>query len=286
MNYINSNLINKLILTQSISGFELEKITIDGYIYRGDPHNFDMVRDKPTYYGDYQSALKYIKNNEYIKTFKTLNEINLLCLNNTPKNIRFIHLFFTEFLLQQPSEDKTFTIITFILLQVAYGFIFDSMKNLNLYGLSTNDIKDYLIKNINDIDVVDDFIDIITIYIKDDIIPSRCSLRKIDQLLMNNLNILFSPYNFQGIWFLSEETIKNNELCMVINRELFEIKTSMLSCVGTELCIFNPNKYLKNVRLEKYTNNKLIHVNYPNVKKEYYKFKHKYLNLKRKIKTK
>ena len=288
MDYKNSVLINSLIQPHSISNYILDKLIINGFIYRGDHHNYNMVRPKPTFYSDYETGLSYIGEHKYIKKFKTNGDIVLISLNNTPENTRNIHKFFTEFLL--PKHDKTYILVTLILLQVCYGLIDGPMSNLNLYGLTTDDIDRYLSNKI-DGSFIDDFLYIIEDMNIDTINPSRVSYAPIDKLLMKSLKELLEPYNIHGIWYMGRK-YENNDLCYAVNKELFELESQRMACVPSELCIFEPDKHLINIESKQMVEGRFVsrsshnksnkNKNKNKNKYKYYKYKNKYKNLKNK----
>lgn len=279
INYINSTIINNTITPILINGNNLELVILNGIIYRSDQHTISIMRHKPAYFGDYQSAIKYIKVGDYLKYYKTKRPLRLLNLDNTTENIVKLYNFFINYLLKQDNANVIKIQITYILLEIAYGLVINSMKNLDTFNLDINFIGDYLSNVCHiDNDVVYDIVYIIAKYTKESIIPSRFSLRQIDKLIMDNLKELLTPYNFDGIWFDSKYKSKeeDKELCRIMNQKFFDVNSDKLTCVPSEIGIFEPIKTLHLYKILKYVNNKFINI----YKYKYNKYKSKYLKLK------
>ena len=69
--YLNSSIINKDKIIKNINGYNLELVTLNGRIYRSDKHTFDLLRKNPAFFGDFESATKYLSDGSYIKYYDT-----------------------------------------------------------------------------------------------------------------------------------------------------------------------------------------------------------------------
>ena len=311
--YINSNDIDDSIIDTIINitndktnvktnvKYTLKVVILDGYIYRGDKQSQNIIRDIPTFYGDYNAAFAYVRNNEYLKTYITKVPLKLLCLNNTKDNIQLIRKFF-KYLID--INDNLTIKIAYILLQIFYGLIDGSFDNIDLCNLELDTIGNYLLnydkqikrKRINK-DLIDLLKMIINKYKTKNIIPSRVSISEYDFILASMLSDILKPYNIDGLWInntLLNNTLLNNEnlLCRAINRDYYKSTSIKLTCVPSDLCIFNAIKKIQLTKLEQLINNKLININiqfntdrYINKNRNMYKhmynkYKQKYLNTK------
>jgi hypothetical protein len=305
-NYLDTTLVNEQIKPYNIlnnKSIIVNYIPLNGTIYRSDKHTMTMLREKPTFFSDYQSTMSYMgKAYIYIKKYDTKEQLKLLSLNDDSENIDRISNFFTEYLpsVAKSESAKHDIIITYILLQLAYGLIKDNTKNINMCGVENSFIETYLKNNykLEDNDWQDLNI-ILTDYMNRDLIPSRCSLRYIDKILMKCLNKIIPVYGFSGIWYdASNKTYTERMLCKIVNTELYNKDTNKLTCVPSEICIFNPKKYLSYVELSEYNNDKLTIIpisfdNNRNIKsmqhklaeaqKQNNKYKYKYYKYKLKL---
>jgi hypothetical protein len=287
--YKTPKLVNRSASIININGNDLEVVYINGILYRADKHDASLMRRKPAYFGDYESAVRYMQDGSYLKYYRTRRSLKLLSLNNTYENILRIRNFFINYLAKRNKSDIVKIYITFILLQITYGLVIDSMKNLETFNLDIEFIGNYL-RDVYHIDkyVILDILRIITQYTNESILPSRFSLRPIDKLLMGNLKQLLLEFNFDGIWFFSENVLEGNDtLCRTVNRELFSMDTDKLTCVPSEIGIFEPIETLYFYKIFKQESGKYIEVTKkhdsmsagdPYIRK-YYKYKSKYLSL-------
>ncbi|AYV80637.1 MAG: hypothetical protein Harvfovirus4_1, partial [Harvfovirus sp.] len=246
--YENPKMISDEIKTIKINEYDLLIVEICGTIYRGDGHVVSMIRDRPTFFGDYESAMKYSSAEMYLKSYKTKNKITLLVLTKTKENILYLHYFFKNYLTGKYSHSKQDLVslqITYIMLQVAFGLIPGSMKNIDLCSLSIPFIDSYLRHQYDlESNTVDDFILILTKYRTDDVIPFRYSQRSLDRILMENLSKLLKEFGIEGIFYHQPEEIlaiqKPKLLCVVMNKILYEKHVDNITCPPSEICVFSP----------------------------------------------
>ena len=302
-NYINSKDIDDSIIKQEFDGYPLNIVVLDGYIYRGDRHFGHSILHRPKFYGDYDSAYSYVKNNLYFKTYITIHPIKLLCLNDTKDNIKLIKDFIKYLINQDKYINNNIIKVTYILLQICFGLIEGAFNNLDLCGLDLNIIGNYLIHYKNQIkkkEFDDELMDllkmIINKYQTNNIIPSRLSILEFDGILVSMLSEILVPYGIDGIWYnnsIKYMKLQNNEfdqknqiLCMAINRDLYKTESSKISCVPSDLCIFYPFGKLKMTKIEQKINDKLVNIDINlNIKRIQYKnlynkYKKKYINSK------
>ena len=98
-------------------------------------------------------------------------------------------------------------------------------------------------------DNISDINTILTIYTKDaKIRPSRCSMREIDKCIVHNLRMILNKYQIGGIWFSNKfiysDDPSNMSLCVKVNKDLYKKESIKLTCVPSEINIFNPKKSL------------------------------------------
>lgn len=237
----------------------LEIILINGYIYRGDLHTHTTrLLYKPRFFGSYESCIKYfkyVKSTFYIKKYKTLSDVKLLNLSlnednkkkviNLFKNVLFPVLknkysYIPENILQ--IEIK----ISFILLQIFFGFIPNFYYNLDLLDLTPEFIINYFKKLSLKQSYLDFLLLLITEYKNDkSILPSRSTFDYFDKLLIKKLYFLLKPLDIDGCCYVENNNYNQNNLCNIIADKL-EIKSL---CPPTELCIFNPIKFVKFVKI-------------------------------------
>lgn len=290
MDYKNPDIINNSAKIIKINGYELEIILLDGTLYRGDVDTKPMLRSFPTWFGDYNSSFEYVSENEYLKQYKTKRPLKLLSVSNTKENIERIKNFFTN--IKYPKFKKLPEII-YLLLQFSYGLIEGKFRNIDKGNLTIKDIKYFMrtnpigskmiIVNQNTIDI---FIHIITNKYYKNAIPSRCSIKEIDKLLTSSLEQLLKSFEFDGIWFDNSVKIQDNSLCIKVNKDIFDSKSKELTCVPSEMTIFNPSRTLDIVKIEKYKDNTFTDIFVKkggNYKNKYLDYKTKYLLLKTKL---
>lgn len=292
-NYLNQNIVNGEKTNMNISTHIIEINKINGNIYRSDSHTSNVLRPSPAYFGDYESATKYLSDGSYMKSYITKGPINLLSLNNNTENIERIHKFFKEYLFNQ-DKHKDDIKPTLILLQILYGLVVGSFKNLDLCDLTIDNLADYFVKykpsdprNIiipKDINMLSIIINDFT---RDDVIPSRCSLRKFDGILMDSLYKILDQYGIKGIWYdppkLTTDEMEKR-LCIKVNKDYYKKDTNALTCVPSEMCIFNPNNSLKIIKMQQRIGKQLIDKQYKGnfYANKYKKYKNEYLAFKNK----
>lgn len=263
---------------------------INGFIYRGDNHNNIVLSYSPKFYGTYNSALKYVEENEYFKRYSTIKTLRLLKITNDEKNSKKILNFFINTLLEKET-DKIQIKIAIVLLQVLFGVV---LKKINTLDLTENLIKQYLLsQNINN-KIIDLFLKIVEDLgsNQSDTIPSRCSIRQLDKLFMKILKNILYKYNIDGTYYFqlpSYNDIKNspNLLCNKVN-DSYE---SGSTCVPSEICVFNPGFHLGGVKFWKKINGRLKRIRFykrfrKNIKKNYNKLSLNDLHLLTKIHNK
>jgi hypothetical protein len=267
--YYSPDMINSEAQIVSINDHELKIVKINGKIYRGDTHDAPIIRKTPAFYSDMESAVVYIlqeTKDKFLKGYLTKKPINLLVISKS--NHKMLDIFFREVLMKDKLSNKIVVKMTHILLQVCFGMIDGDMDSLDLWGFSTEEIINYLKyhKYTKSPKItIDNFIRMITTLNKKGIRPSRMSIRPLDKILMHNLKDLFSGYDIQGMWFYSDDDpeyftlgssvpFKNldNQFCNRVEKDIYE--DDGITCVTTELCIFDPSKYLThimNVQIDK-----------------------------------
>ena len=247
---------------------EVETVALDGTVYRGDTHTMSMLRQKPTFFGDYESVSKYLQPGSFLKTYETKRPLRLLNLSPSSDNVRRIRDLFDGLLGQARSSPETeFKIrITFLMLEVAYGMVDGTMDKLDLMDLDPDAVVSYLRREYGAEDqMVARFAQILGKYRRADILPSRCSLRRIDKALMANLRDLLSAYHVDGIWYSEELVVvadgePRRRLCIVVNEELYGETTDKLTCVPSEIGIFSPADSLRIVKMQRFVNGELVEV--------------------------
>lgn len=229
---------------------------INGFIYRGDDHKNIVLSSSPKFYGTYKSALIYTNDGDYFKRYTTMGSLRLLKLYNDNKNTISVLKFFNDVVLKN-STNKTDIKIAMILLQVLFGMINGSLDKFDLDDnkittfLKSNGISDptiiLLIKIVNDLESPNTTT-----------IPSRCSMRPLDKLLMKLLKKHLQPYSIDGTYYFqlpSYEQIKDlpELLCNKVNKN-YEHGTT---CVPSEICIFTPSTSLGGIIFWKKINGQL-----------------------------
>jgi len=258
--YINSKLIQEEINTKNIKGHDLKIASINGVIYRGDHHTSNVLRKTPAFYGDIKHAILYaLQQNKdtYMKAYTTVKPLNLLVISKS--NHVMLDTFFREVLLNDIHFNKTVVKITHVILQICVGMINGNMDALDLWDFSVKEVIDYFKYHVDEVpaELYTKIEFIIKNFNTKDIYPSRMSIRPIDKILMKNLKMLFSGYNIHGTWFDASEDpryftfgSKNHDdrkhlLCHHVDKYIYKNDSRQdLTCPPSELCIFNPSKYL------------------------------------------
>jgi hypothetical protein len=253
--YYDQTKVDDDITTINIDGVNINVIILDGIIYRGDTHNNTLLRNSPAYFGDYKSSAKYLSKDSYLKLYTTKQPIKLLCLNNNKDNIIKLKALFKDVLSLKFGKRS---LVTFILLQISYGIISGNSFNIDLIELSISIILQTLKRKMNlPKENVSDINTILTNYVKDSKIrPSRCSMREVDKCIVHNLRIMLDKYQIGGIWFSNKfvysDDPSNISLCVKVNKDIYDKESTRLTCVPSEINIFNPSKSL-NIK-------KIIHI--------------------------
>lgn len=253
---------------------------INGYIYRGDSHKNIVLSSSPKFYGTYNSASKYVEEGHYFKRYSTVRTLRLLKLTNDKINSKNILNFFINIILKKDTLTNNLDVkIGIILLQVLFGIIDISLNKLDL---TDSIIKKYLVDNKID----NNLIELLLKIIKDleskntNTIPSRCSMRSLDKLLMKILKEILIEYEIDGTYYFqlpSYNDIKNlpNLLCNKVNNS-YEFGST---CVPSEICIFSPGTSLGGVIFWKKINGKLSRVKFYKKFKRYIRNKYNKLSL-------
>ena len=264
-------------------------ILLTDYIYRADTHPNDVLRKFPAYFGSFVSALEYFKKESYMKKYKTKKELKIILLDGTPNNVILLQNMYKN---RINNINNTKIKLEYILIQPVYGMILDKFKNIDLCDMSYNDIYDNLLLECKKISVktkepvleseIELFIDILIIYsIRNDAIPSRMSVRYLDRILMHLMNETFES-KYDGIYYnrleidenmnIKSESLKigENDLCYLVNKEIYKMDRKDYSCAPSEICIWNPKKNLDLVEMVKNKDGKNILINlnhHKNIKK-------------------
>lgn len=258
---LDSNYLGKMIRVKKIKG----------YIYRGDTHTNLVVSLKPKFYGTYESATEYIKNGNYLKRYTTIKELTLLDISND-NNIENTINFFKNL---KYDENELIIKMSIIMLQILFGQIEINTK-VDKMGLTDDLISDYFLKNNISNENIKIFLKIINdVIVKDNISPSRCSIRSLDQLLMMNLKILLSSFKIDGIFYVYKMKYNNKtSLCRIVNKYY-----NGNTCVPSEICIFNPSEVLGGVIIWKKINDNYITISRQNKYSRYIKKNYNRLSL-------
>ena len=288
-------LINKRTILEKNSDINI--ILLNGNIYRTDDHTSLVLRKFPAFFGSYESAIEYIQNGFYIKKYKIKRELKIILLDETMNNVTLIQNMF-QYMINKNKMNNIKIKLEYILIQVLYGIILDKFSNIDLCGMSFDEIHKNLISECKKIEVdakrkieessIETFIDILKMYsTRNDIKPSRVSLRYLDQTLMYLMSETFKSYD--GIYYHKKEMNKNmniksddhsdkgnNDLCYIVNKELYEKNTKGYTCVPSEICIWHPQNDLDIVDINKYENGKFVlqNMNHHKNVKRYMKKKH------------
>jgi len=305
INYTDSNTLDKSSQIIKINDYDIEIINLNGIIYRSDQHTMDMLRSSPACFGDYNSAFAYLYPNSYLKTYETKIPLKLFSLNKDHDNKIRLAKFFKGFLFNEPQyKNDILPKILYVILQISHGIVVKSLKDIDLCGLTINEIENYLLnaktdnpKNKLVIDDTNKIKHIINDVSKmDNIIPSRVSLKNLDKFIMTSLKTLLVPYKLDGTYYLEELMSKEDEkktLCYYINKEYFKKESTGLTCVPKEIVIFDPSNTLKITKIQQEVNKTIIEkpleiimdrnkMDRNKYKNEYHKYKNKYHKYKNK----
>lgn len=252
INYKHNSLLSKDVETEYFGLNIITKI-INGYIYRGDEHNALVLSKSPKFYGTKESAMEYIVDGEYLKRYRTIGKIRLLNITAGQNTENIINLFKNYLIGHNLLKHLQIDIkISYIIIQAMFGLSKDG--TIDKAGLADDDIIKYFKKQ----KIIDAntkiFMKIINNIIKRTI-PSRCSIRPIDQLLMMNLRDILSFMKIDGIYYINTNTTGKNLLCKTIDKYYGE---NADTCTPTEICIFDPANKLGGVVMWKKTHNNLI----------------------------
>lgn len=243
----------------------IEVVYLDGYIYRGDPHNNLILSTVPRFYGTQESAQKYF--NSYVKKYHTKRKLKLLYVGSSNENKRMLLDMIKCMIKNNNDDDKDVLESMYIVIQVIYGVIIDKFSNIDTLGLSDDEISEKLDKSCKTLDYMYDesieyiemLLDMIEYYkTRDDIKPSRVGIRYLDKLLMEMLMKIFTKYDYDGI-YLNNGKMTETHLCYHVNNEYYNKKiTNTLTCIPSEMTIWNPQRDLDIVEMKKYENGKVI----------------------------
>jgi hypothetical protein len=287
-NYINPSDVNESIINIKIDKYTLNIVNLYGYIYRADVHQigytidniFDTINNKNindsnAFFGDRQSAIKYLYDNNYLKKYITKKPIKLISLNNSIENINLIKDFFKNYLMNlSVYKDDLIIKVTYILLQISYGLIDGDVSNIDLCDLSIDTITNYLKnaqnqrknKAVND-RTINLFKKIVTEFSKEKPMSSRISIAELDAVSMTFLSKILKPYDINGIWsYTDKSTYTDNTICMVVNKLHYESDSTSISCVPSDMCIFNPIYLIKLIDIKQRRGNELIDISMSTIK--------------------
>lgn len=257
----------------------LQTILINGYIYRGDNHKNFVLTNSPKFYGTYETSLMYTPDGDYLKRYTTLKSLRLLNLSNDNKNTTTILKFLKETVLMNTTDNDSIMKIkmTIILVQVLFGMI---VYTLDKMQLSDEDISDFLEKQ-----KISGLTTALFLKVVNDLqskysstIPSRCSMRPLDKLLMKLFREILVQYEIDGTFYVQGPEFEKqkkieNLLCNKVDKN-YEYGTT---CVPSEICIFNPDSVLGSIKFWKKVDGQLIKVNIKKKLKSY--VKHNYNTL-------
>ena len=298
INYTDSNTLDKSSQIIKINNYDVEIINLNGIIYRSDQHTMDMLRSSPACFGDYNSAFAYLYPNSYLKTYETKMPLKLFSLNKDYDNKVRLNKFFKEFLFnEQQYKNNILPKILYVILQISHGIVVKSLKDIDLCGLTINEIENYLLnaktdnpKNKLTTEDTNKIKFIINNVSKMDTIPSRVSLKMLDKFIMTSLKTILIPYKLDGTYYLEEQISKEDEkktLCYYINKEYFKKESTGLTCVPKEIVIFDPSNTLKITKIQQESNKAIIEkpleiiMDRNKYKNEYHKYKNKYRKYKK-----
>lgn len=233
-------------------GKNLRVKKIMGYIYRGDTHDAQVLSLNPKFYGSRESAEKYTRVNEYLKRYTTMKELTLLDLSNTKENISNIIAFFNNIIKTHGTINNKMSLL---LLQMLFGLVHNVFIHTDL---TKDEIKDYLEQREISRGNMIYFFEIKNKLLASGspLIPSRCSIRPFDQILMINLKNILKPFNIDGIFYLNKDNYDDkNNLC----RKLTKYYNANL-CVPSEICVFNPADNLGGVIFWKRTKTGFVNI--------------------------
>ena len=245
-------------LTRDIENKYLDQIIrikrINGYIYRGDTHRSNVLSLIPRFYGTKESASKYIHNGEYLKRYTTMRELILLNISNDDDTVnKHILIFFKNLITEMPQFDLDIK-MCIILLQICFGLISGAYDNM---GLSVREVSEYFLKDGIDFSDIRIFFEFIHSMLKGEAIPSRCSIKVFDKLLMRTLKKILKPLKIDGIFYIQPEKDINEKklLCETANKYYKEN-----TCVPTEIVIFDSANDLGGVEFWKKTKHSFVYI--------------------------
>lgn len=250
--YYNSSIVNDTTIKLRIKGVELDIVVINGTVYRGDVHNNDVLVDRPKFFGDYKSASMYLADDTYIKKYNTKRSLKLLSLSSNPRCVNAIRELFDRYVID---KYKTRGKVLFILLQMGFSLIASERLEIDLMGLTMKQIEKSLQKKFRlSREVIGKIRKILTEYTTDPkIVPSRCSMREVDQAVMRLMRKVLRPMGIDGVWFYSifknKDSKDKTSLCLKVNKDMFDIEHSVGTCVPNDMCIFNPKATLDIVKI-------------------------------------
>jgi hypothetical protein len=123
-------------------------------------------------------------------------------------------------------------------------------------GLSVHEIAGYFLKEGIDFTDVRIFFGFITSLLKNESIPSRCSIRVFDKLLMRILRKVLKSIKVDGIFYIQPEKNTNKALLCEIANKHFNENT----CVPTEIVIFDSANDLGGVEFWKKTKKSFVYI--------------------------
>lgn len=236
------------------NGYNIRIKKLNGYIYRGDYHKNIVLPVIPRFYGTEESAAKYMHNNEYLKKYSTSRELILINLtNDSTENNKTTIAFFRQLLKEFPKDELRIK-MTIIMLQLFFGIMYEAFDDC---GLSESIIKHYLKQRHVELGNISVFFVIVKLLKQQKIIPSRCSIKIFDEILMNNLKQILSRINIDGVFFVAiPHTTKEVRSCLLAN---FYFRRE--TCVPTEIIIFEPIKNFNKVEIWKWTKKGFVFIN-------------------------
>jgi len=254
MDYKNNNdLIENM--EEKYNDYKIRIKRINGYIYRGDYHMNNVLSLIPRFYGTKESASKYILKGSYLKRYTTMRELILLNMSNDNENTNKDMIIFFKNMAKQYLEFSLDIKIASILSQICFGLV---SKVFDMMELSLKDVSEYLMKNTIEFTEVRMFFELVYSLLKRESVPSRCSIRIFDKLLMKILSKILKPLKIDGIFYVQPRDLSPDgpkKLCEIANKYFKEN-----TCVPTEIVIFDSSNNLGAVEFWKKTNNNLIYI--------------------------
>lgn len=236
-------------INKNYMNYGITTCLVNGYIYRGDDHKNIVLSGSPKFYGTHNSASLYVKNDEYLKRYSTVKSLRLLKLTNDATNTKSILNFFTNVVLQKETR-KTDIKISIILIQILFGIV---DKKLEKMDLSSDIISTYLKSNGISDTIVELFIKVVEDLENENsmTIPSRCSIRPLDKLLMKLLKKYLEEYEIDGTYYFPSDSYQDPKIKespdLLCNKIDNNCENCGSTCVPSEICIFNPSVSLGGV---------------------------------------